>query len=62
MKTETVRWVKIDDGEVFEGTIAMFRDCFFDNASEETIADWCFDREFKLEIIDRPVDEVKQWM
>ena len=27
-------------GELFEGTRDMFRDCFFDNATDEQIIDW----------------------
>lgn len=57
----TIRWVKIDDGETFEGSISMFRDCFFDNASEESIADWCDEQGYKLEISNRSIEEVKQW-
>jgi hypothetical protein len=33
--------IVIDNGIIFEGTREMFRDCFFDNASNENIINWC---------------------
>jgi len=33
--------IVIDDGDMFEGTRAEFMDCFFANADDDEIADWC---------------------
>ncbi len=33
--------ILVDNGDIFEGSRAQFRDCFFDNASNEEIIDWC---------------------
>jgi hypothetical protein len=41
-------WITIDDGETFEGTIMDFRNCFFDNASKETIQQWCDDNKMRV--------------
>ena len=43
-------WLIIDDGETFEGTISMFRNCFFDNADINNIKNWCDSNNFKLVI------------
>lgn len=40
----------IDDGDTFEGDISQFRDCFFSNATEPLIKDWCREQNCKLEI------------
>jgi hypothetical protein len=39
----------IDDGDTFEGTIDQFRDCFFSNADEESMLNWCKEKNCKLE-------------
>ena len=41
MEKGTDRILVGNDGEMFEGTRDMFRDCFFDNATDEQIIDWC---------------------
>lgn len=40
----------VDNGDMFEGTRAQFRDCFFDNASNEEIIDWCNQNKWSLTI------------
>lgn len=40
----------INDGNMFYGTVDDFKDCFFDNANDETISDWCEEMGFTLEI------------
>lgn len=44
-------WYVIDGGNLFEGSVDHFRDCFFDNANEELIADWCRDEGVTLQVI-----------
>jgi len=36
--SETI--IEIDGGDTFCGTFEQFRDCFFDNATRETISLW----------------------
>jgi hypothetical protein len=43
-------WIIVENGDLFEGTREEFMDCFFSNADDETIKDWCFDHGYKLEI------------
>ena len=31
----------VENGDIFEGTRDQFRDCFFDNANDAEIKDWC---------------------
>ena len=38
----------IDNGDVFEGSLEQFRDCFFSNASIKTIKEWCKDLNMKV--------------
>lgn len=33
-------WIIVDKGEVFEGTLEQFQDCFFSNANQELIQEW----------------------
>lgn len=40
----------IEGGDVFCGTLDQFKDCFFDNATVETISDWCAAHGYSLEI------------
>lgn len=48
---ETIEKITIDNGDVFEGTVDMFRDCFFDNAYPNVIEGWCKEQNMKCEII-----------
>lgn len=41
----------INGGDIFEGTIEQFQDCFFSNATEETIKQWCKDNNYVLNIV-----------
>lgn len=43
-------WIVVDNGVMFEGTREQFMDCYFSNADDEHIIDWCFDNGFKLKI------------
>ena len=42
--------ILVENGDVFEGSRGQFTDCFFTNADDEEIKDWCFDNGWKLEI------------
>lgn len=44
--------ILVDAGTIFEGTREQFRDCFFDNASNEQILDWCEKEGYSLKIND----------
>jgi hypothetical protein len=35
------RIYRIENGEVFAGTLEQFRSCFFSDAIHEQIIDWC---------------------
>ena len=43
---------KIDNGEIFEGTVDQFKDCFFSNSSEKNVRTWCEQQGYKFEIYD----------
>jgi hypothetical protein len=43
--------ILIDNGEVFDGTLEQFRDCFYSNATLENIPDWCRDNGHTYEFI-----------
>lgn len=47
-------WILVENGDIFEGTREQFMDCFFSNAYDEVIKDWCFDNGWKL-IIDEEI-------
>lgn len=46
------RMYRIDEGYVFEGTLEQFQDCFFSNATEELIEQWCADQGMKFQAYD----------
>jgi len=48
---DDVKEIIIDAGDTFQGTIDMFRDCFFDNAIPVVIKGWCKENDMKCEII-----------
>ena len=35
-----IDWIEIDDGNLFDGTRDQFKDCFFDNATDDQIIEW----------------------
>jgi len=41
----------IDNGDLFDGTVEQFQDCFFSNADEYTVRDWCESEGYILEVI-----------
>ena len=47
--------ILVEDGELFEGTRDMFRDCFFDNAHDDQIIDWCKSMGVSLVINDKKI-------
>ncbi len=52
MKIDLETWVVVEGGDMFEGTREQFMDCFFTNATDEEIKDWCFDNGWSLKIGD----------
>lgn len=43
-------YIIVEDGDVFQGTREQFMDCFFSNADDGEIKDWCFDNGWTLSI------------
>lgn len=48
MNLET--WIVVDNGDMFEGTREQFMDCFFSNADDEQIKNWCLKNGHSLKI------------
>jgi len=46
--------IVIESGDVFEGTLDQFKDCFFSNADVDSIRKWCKDQDFSCEITFNP--------
>lgn len=42
--------ILVENGDMFDGTREQFMDCYFSNASNNNIMDWCFDQGFNLSI------------
>jgi len=42
--------ILVENGDMFDGTREQFKDCFFDNADNFVITDWCKVNEWTLEI------------
>lgn len=51
-------WVIIQDGEVFEGTLGSFCDCFGFNPNEEGVKWFCNDNQYYYKIL-TDVDEIE---
>jgi hypothetical protein len=51
MNLETL--IVVENGDIFEGTREQFINCFFTNATNKEIQDWCFDNGYKLKIGDK---------
>lgn len=45
-----VKRIIIDNGEIFDGTHEQFKDCFFDNADEDSITNFCKKNNWELVI------------
>ena len=43
-------WIVVEDGDIFEGTRSQFVDCFFSNADDVEIINWCAENGWKLKI------------
>lgn len=48
-------WIIVENGEMFEGTREQFMDCFFSNADDKNIKEWCFENDWKLKIGDEVI-------
>ncbi len=48
MNLET--WIIVENGDMFEGTREQFMDCFFSNANDEEIKNWCLENAWNLTI------------
>lgn len=44
--------IKINNGEIFDGTRDQFADCFFTNANNEEILNWCEKNNFSFSVND----------
>lgn len=47
-------WIVIEAGELFEGTLAEFQDCYFSNATRKRIKNWCDHNEYHVAFSERP--------
>lgn len=45
-----VVWIKVNNGETFEGTLEQFQNCFFSNATLDTVLRWADDNKHLVEI------------
>ena len=43
-------WILVDNGDMFEGTREQFMDCYFSNADDYQITEWCRENEWSLTI------------
>jgi hypothetical protein len=43
---------RIEGGEVFEGTLEQFKDCFFSNADDESIKAWAEEHRWTYEKVE----------
>lgn len=48
--TDRIIWIKINNGELFEGTIDQFKDNFFSNATVESILEWAHQNQYIAKI------------
>lgn len=42
---------KINNGDIFDGTLEQFVNCFFSNNDEYTVREWCKREGFDLEVL-----------
>ena len=42
--------ILVENGDMFDGTREQFMDCFFSNANDEEIKDWCSENGWSLKI------------
>ena len=42
--------ILVENGDIFEGNRGQFTDCFFSNADDDQIIDWCREQGFSLQI------------
>ena len=51
---QSTLWITVENGNIFEGTLQQFKECFFTNAQPTTIQRWCNDNGWsaKFEHID----------
>lgn len=43
-------WIIVENGDMFEGTREQFADCYFSNADNHNIIEWCEENEWSLTI------------
>jgi hypothetical protein len=49
----------IENGDVFDGTREQFMDCFFSNADDDKIKDWCIENGWNV-LITEDTNEIKE--
>ena len=50
--------IKINGGDVFEGTLQQFKGNFFSNATPEMIKSWCKDNDLTCEITEEANEKI----
>lgn len=53
--------IVIDQGDTFLGNLDQFKNCFFRNATKETILNWCKQLKMAVDFYDIPYDGWSQW-
>ena len=57
-----MKWIIIDEGDTFEGTVEQFQDCFFSNADNDSIMEWADNMNSSCIIIDDTEDNMKEFV
>jgi len=48
---EKIKLIKVENGDVFIGTIDHWKDCFFSNPNDTNIKEFCKEQKWKVEIL-----------
>lgn len=51
LRTEDVKWIRVDEGLIFEGTAEQFEHCFFEFNIEDALA-WAEQNGLSIEMLD----------
>jgi len=67
MSKNTTLWIVIENGDVFEGTVRQFEECFFAEPTVVAITEWCGNHGrdarfewFTDEQMDRHIQDIKK--
>ena len=57
-----MKWIIVQNGDVFEGTLEQFQDCFFSNADEDVVFDWAEKMDYNCTVIDVTEAEIESFL